>query len=225
MITGLGRTGKPFAIQHWGIEPDILTTAKGLCAGYGVLAGVVVSGNVCQAIAAGSGAHTQGHTHTANPLSCAAASAVLRYLQRNVSHSHTPHLHFLHTALWWYHLLLGVLRGAQGIIERAATQGSALGELLRERLGENSIVGDIRGRGMFCASLQRQPSFLLLSIIIYINSRIIRFVRDRSITVIVVLLCRMEGIEIDDQLGRSSPSHLSLAGRISATAVACSTTS
>ena len=56
-----------------------------------------------------------------------------------------------------------MLRGAQGIIERAATQGSALGELLRERLGENSIVGDIRGRGMFCASLQHQPSFLLLS--------------------------------------------------------------
>ena len=66
------------------------------------------------------------------------------------------------------------------------------------------------------------PSFLRSLYIIF--SRIIRFVRDRSITVIVVLLCRMEGIEIDDQIGRSSPSHLSLAGRISATAlVACST--
>ena len=41
VIMGLGRTGAPFAIQHWGIEPDFITTAKGLCAGYGVLAAVI----------------------------------------------------------------------------------------------------------------------------------------------------------------------------------------
>lgn len=62
VIMGLGRTGKNFGIQHSGIEPDLITTAKGLCAGYGVLAAVMISGPVCEAIAAGSGSHTQGHT-------------------------------------------------------------------------------------------------------------------------------------------------------------------
>jgi adenosylmethionine-8-amino-7-oxononanoate aminotransferase len=67
VIMGLGRTGKNFGIQHSEIEPDLITTAKGLCAGYGVLAAVMVSGPVCEAIAAGSGSHTQGHTQCALP--------------------------------------------------------------------------------------------------------------------------------------------------------------
>lgn len=71
------------AMQHFGVEPDLLTTAKGLCAGYGVLAAVLVGGRVCGAIASGSGSHTQGHTHTANPLSCATAAAVLQHITDN----------------------------------------------------------------------------------------------------------------------------------------------
>src|SRR4029077_19162655 len=55
VMTGMGRTGKPFAVQHWDVEPDIILTGKGIASGYAPLAAVLVSQNVVEAFENGTG--------------------------------------------------------------------------------------------------------------------------------------------------------------------------
>ena len=82
IMTGMGRTGKPFAVDHWGVSPDILLLGKGIASGYAPLGGVVASGKVVDAIARGSGTFLHGFTYNAHPVAAAAANAVLDYLER-----------------------------------------------------------------------------------------------------------------------------------------------
>ena len=81
VMTGMGRTGRNFAVEHWKVAPDILVTAKGLSSGYAPLGAVIASSKVADAIAAGSGAFLHGFTYNAHPISLAAGRAVLRYLK------------------------------------------------------------------------------------------------------------------------------------------------
>src|SRR3954470_60464 len=81
VMTGMGRTGRNFAVEHWDVAPDILVTAKGLSSGYAPLGAVIVSRKVVDAIATGSGAFLHGFTYNAHPISLAAGRAVLRYLR------------------------------------------------------------------------------------------------------------------------------------------------
>ena len=81
VMTGMGRTGRNFAVEHWDIAPDILVTAKGLSSGYAPLGAVIASKKVTEAIAAGSGAFLHGFTYNAHPISLAAGRAVLRHLK------------------------------------------------------------------------------------------------------------------------------------------------
>jgi adenosylmethionine-8-amino-7-oxononanoate aminotransferase len=83
VITGIGRTGRNFGMDHWRIAPDISVAGKGLAAGYAPLSAVIVSKKVFNVIAAGSGKHTQGFTYGSNPLSCSAGLAVLNYIESN----------------------------------------------------------------------------------------------------------------------------------------------
>jgi adenosylmethionine-8-amino-7-oxononanoate aminotransferase len=81
VMTGMGRTGRNFAVDHWNVAPDILVTAKGLASGYAPLGAVIASRRVVDAIAEGSGAFLHGFTNNAHPISLAAGRAVLRYMQ------------------------------------------------------------------------------------------------------------------------------------------------
>ena len=81
VMTGVGRTGKPFAVEHWGIEPDIILTGKGIAGGYAPLGAVLVAPNVVEAFERGSGALKHGFTYQAHPVSTAAGNAVLDYLE------------------------------------------------------------------------------------------------------------------------------------------------
>ena len=83
VMTGMGRTGRNFAAEHWNVAPDILVTAKGLSSGYAPLGAVIVTRKVADAIAAGSGAFMHGFTYNAHALSLAAGRAVLKFLQKN----------------------------------------------------------------------------------------------------------------------------------------------
>lgn len=74
--TGIGRTGTMFAYEHYGVEPDIMTLAKGL--GGGVPIGACIATN---AVAKAFGPGTHGSTFGGNPLACAASLAVLRVIQ------------------------------------------------------------------------------------------------------------------------------------------------
>ncbi|KIY21584.1 MULTISPECIES: aspartate aminotransferase family protein [Mesobacillus] len=83
VMTGFGRTGPMLAIEHWNTIPDIVALGKGMGAGYAPIAATVVSDHVMEPILKGSKVIISGHTLSANPQSCAAALAVLEYLDNH----------------------------------------------------------------------------------------------------------------------------------------------
>jgi adenosylmethionine-8-amino-7-oxononanoate aminotransferase len=125
VMTGMGRTGRNFAVSHWGVAPDILVTAKGLSSGYAPLGAVLVSSKVVDAIAAGSGAFLHGFTYNAHPISLAAGRAVLRVLQTK-----------------------GLVAAADS--SRPGTPAAQFKQAL-EMLRDENAVGDVRGIGLLWA--------------------------------------------------------------------------
>jgi len=125
VMTGMGRTGRNFAVEHWNVHPDILVTAKGLSSGYAPLGAVIASKRVVDAIAEGSGAFMHGFTYNAHPISLAAGRAVLRHLQ------------------------------AKRLVEAAdsgrAGTPAAQFKLALESLRHDESVGDVRGLGLLWA--------------------------------------------------------------------------
>lgn len=83
VMTGMGRTGKPFAVQHWGIEPDIIVTGKGVASGYAPVGAVFASSHIVETIENASGAFEHGFTYMAHPVGMATAHAVLDYIEQN----------------------------------------------------------------------------------------------------------------------------------------------
>jgi adenosylmethionine-8-amino-7-oxononanoate aminotransferase len=77
VATGFGRTGKMFACEHEGIEPDIMGLAKGISGGYLPLAATLTTEEIYQAFLGPGRTFSHGHTYTGNPLACAAALANL----------------------------------------------------------------------------------------------------------------------------------------------------
>src|SRR5262245_23270594 len=80
VITGWGRLGAPFAVQHFGVEPDLITFAKGITSGAVPLGGVIVKDSIYEAFTASKGAGIEffhGYTYSGHPLACAAGIAAL----------------------------------------------------------------------------------------------------------------------------------------------------
>jgi adenosylmethionine-8-amino-7-oxononanoate aminotransferase len=122
VMTGMGRTGRNFAVEHWDVAPDILVTAKGLSSGYAPLGAVIVTKRVADAISEGSGAFVHGFTYNSHPISVAAGRAVLRVLQRE-----------------------NLVKSADGA---RAGSTAALLKVGLETLRECKAVGDVRGIGL-----------------------------------------------------------------------------
>jgi len=121
VMTGMGRTGRHFAVEHWDVAADILVTAKGLSSGYAPLGAVLVSKTVADAVANGSGALLHGFTYNSHPISLAAGRAVLRFVQERK-------------------LVQATDSG------RLGSAAAALRHAL-ERLRAIMVVGDVRGIG------------------------------------------------------------------------------
>ena len=81
VMTGMGRTGKPFASVHWGLEPDIILTGKGIASGYAPLGAVLVAPHVAEAFEKGTAAFLHGFTYQAHPVATTAGNAVFDYLE------------------------------------------------------------------------------------------------------------------------------------------------
>ncbi len=81
VMTGMGRTGKPFASEHWGLEPDVILTGKGIASGYAPLGAVLVSPRLVEAFEKGTAAFMHGFTYQAHPVATAAGNAVFDYLE------------------------------------------------------------------------------------------------------------------------------------------------
>ena len=118
VITGIGRTGRKWGIDHWQVAPDMITSAKGLTSGYAPLSALIVSESVWRTIAEGSGRVMHSSTYGGNPLGCATAMAVLDYVEKH------------------------------DLISRAETTGTDLRCQIEEGLSDNPYVGEIRGKGL-----------------------------------------------------------------------------
>ncbi len=80
VMTGFGRTGKNFGIEHWNVEPDIIVTAKGASSGYLPLGAVIASENVYKAFQTPFG---HGFTYGSHPLACAVGASVIEYIEKH----------------------------------------------------------------------------------------------------------------------------------------------
>lgn len=80
VMTGFGRTGRWFGMDHWGIRADVMAAAKGVAGGYFPLGLAVASGNVYDTITAGGG-FVHGFTYSHSPVGAAVALEVLRILE------------------------------------------------------------------------------------------------------------------------------------------------
>jgi len=83
IMTGMGRTGRAFAANHWNLEPDLILVGKGVASGYAPLGAVLVSARVAGAFERGVGVFQHGFTYQAHAAATAAGNAVLDYLERH----------------------------------------------------------------------------------------------------------------------------------------------
>ncbi|MCZ6782717.1 MAG: aspartate aminotransferase family protein [Proteobacteria bacterium] len=81
VMSGFGRTGKKFGVDHWGVVPDILVGGKGLAGGYAPLGGVFTSDEIVAPLAA-AGEDLMFYTFGAHPAACAASNKVLEIMER-----------------------------------------------------------------------------------------------------------------------------------------------
>ncbi len=82
VMTGVGRTGRWFGIEHWGVRPDVITTGKGLTSGYLPGGALLVRGEIVETLSARGGFH-HGFTYSHHPVVAATALAVVRYVERH----------------------------------------------------------------------------------------------------------------------------------------------
>lgn len=83
VMTGLGRTGKWFAMEYWQTVADIVTIGKSLGAGYAPIAATLMTEKILEPIKNGSGLIMSGHTYSGHPLSCATALRVLEVVEED----------------------------------------------------------------------------------------------------------------------------------------------
>jgi len=81
VITGFGRLGEWFGSTHFGIEPDLMSFAKGVTSGYLPLGGVLISDRVANVITDNGGEFAHGFTFSGHPVACAVALANIRILR------------------------------------------------------------------------------------------------------------------------------------------------
>jgi ornithine--oxo-acid transaminase len=125
--TGLGRTGRMFALEHWGLEPDLVTVAKALSGGYVPIGACAMTTAVMDAVFDSmEHAVLHGSTFAPNDLACAAGLATLAELD------------------------------GEGLVERSARLGAELLERTKP-LEERGVVREVRGLGLMWAIEFTEP--------------------------------------------------------------------
>ncbi len=81
VMTGFGRTGRNFAMDHWSVAPDLIAVGKGISSGYLPLGAVIAQRHVIDAVANGSGTLLHGFTYNGHPVALAVGQAVLHRIQ------------------------------------------------------------------------------------------------------------------------------------------------
>lgn len=122
VVTGFGRTGKNFGIDHWGVSPDILTSAKGLSSGYAPIGVVMVRPHIVDTLQSGKkGNFALRLTFSGNPICCSVALAVQKYIKEH------------------------------NLIENCIKSGDYLKSQLEHLAEDCHIIGNVRGIGLLLA--------------------------------------------------------------------------
>ena len=120
VITGFGRTGKMFGLEHWGVQPDLMQFAKAITSGYFPFGGTGMSDKVAEVILNSGQAWMHAYTYSAHPVGCAVALAMLDIVE------------------------------GEDFPGQAARKGARLLAGLEAALGDHPNVGDVRGLGLMC---------------------------------------------------------------------------
>ncbi len=154
VITGFGRTGKWFALQHWGVEPDIVTFAKAVTSAYIPLSGAVISREIHRTMldAPPDQRFMHGYTNSAHPAACAVGLRNLRIIED------------------------------ERLVENAAAMGERLQHGLNT-LKEEDGVGEVRGLGLMAAvelaeDVEKRRPF---NIALNVGPRLVAAARDRGL--------------------------------------------
>lgn len=121
VICGFGRLGEWWGSHYYGLEPDLVSTAKGLTSGYVPMSACLISQRVWNVLREGSaeyGLFAHGYTYSGHPVAAAAALANLDVIE------------------------------SEGLVQNAATVGAHLQARLREAVGQHELVGEVRGVGL-----------------------------------------------------------------------------
>jgi L-2,4-diaminobutyrate transaminase len=124
VVTGFGRLGSMFGSDHYGMEPDIITIAKGLTSAYAPLSGSIVGDKVWKVLEQGTdenGPIGHGWTYSAHPIGAAAGVANLKLIDE------------------------------LGLVKNAGETGAYFNKAMKDALGDHAHVGDVRGEGLLCA--------------------------------------------------------------------------
>jgi adenosylmethionine-8-amino-7-oxononanoate aminotransferase len=121
VITGFGRTGKMFGIEHWGVTPDIMTMAKGLVSAYVPMAATIATPKIADAFAGPDNVFAQTLTFGGHPVIAAAALANIDIIEKDK------------------------------LVQNAADVGEYLMDQMRSVGEKHPMVGNVRGLGLMTA--------------------------------------------------------------------------
>jgi len=119
VMSGMGRTGSLYSHLDHGMLPDIVAVGKGLAAGYQPISAYLITDQIHDTLARGSGILGNGQTHVNHPYACQIALAVQQVIERDQ------------------------------LLENARQRGKQMRQLFAESLADIEYVGDIRGQGFF----------------------------------------------------------------------------
>ena len=117
-VTGFGRTGTWWGVDHWGVRPDIISFAKGVSSGVTPFSGLAIAGPVADVFAAAPEGFPFGHTFSGNPVGCAVAAEVVKVIRED------------------------------DLLARSRDLGARLRAGLEQVATSSPHVGQVRGRGL-----------------------------------------------------------------------------
>src|SRR4029077_2106459 len=152
IMSGMGRTGKPFAIQHWNVEPDVILVGKGIASGYAPLGAVLIAPRITDAFERGSGAFQHGFTYQAHPIATAAGNAVVDYIESHDLYERVqPAAEILRTELSAVQSHthvgeirgLGLLLGIEFVKNKATRQPFPTEDSIAERIRQAALAENV----------------------------------------------------------------------------------
>ena len=168
VITGFGRTGAWLASERFALDPDLITTAKGLSSGYAPIGAVIASARVAEPFwrPGSTEIFRHGYTYSAHPTACAVASANLDLIEREHLVARVAELEPVLArtlAPLAGHELVGEVRAGTGLLAAVEIAGSA--RAADPGIGPR-LVADIRERGVITRllrgiALQISPPFVI----------------------------------------------------------------